>query len=255
MGFASFNLPRPPHPHLIHTPWQEERKAQLNIKKYPPTRYFIGCVLLAAISVFLEKRSHISSGGVSGLSIGIADIMHLNVGVVNLWIKGMIFSIVFLFGGKSIAFWTTVGAALTGGCMWLFAMIPVTFTWPQWLAFGLILLFSKFPIGLLVSRGYSTGGYTAVGQVLCARLHIPLRVSLAILNTISVLAMYVSHGAKSGALTAVIALTSGVATEAWATISRKWLDAPPKDCPTDEILRFSGPFAKIFRLTIGNREN
>nr|WP_272867736.1 YitT family protein [Ferroacidibacillus organovorans] len=213
-------------------------------------------MFLAAISVFLEKQSHISSGGVSGLCIGISDIMHLNVGLVNLWIKGVIFTIILIFGGRSIALWTMVGAVLTGLCMWLFEMIPLYITWPKWLAFGLILLFSKFPIGLLVSKGYSTGGYTAIGQVLCRRLRIPLRISLSMLNTISILAMFVSNGAKSGALTALIALTSGFATEAWATIARKWLDSSPLDHPKIENhLKFPSQIAKMFRLKLENHEN
>ncbi len=197
------------------------------MRTIPPIRYFIGCVLMAAISVFLEKSSHISSGGVSGLSIGIADIMHFSVGLVNLAIKAAIFCAVLLFSEKTTATWTAVGAGITGVSMWLFEMLPIDANWPNWLAFCLILLFAKLPMGLLVSKGYSTGGYTAVAQVLLQRTRIPLWLSLLFLNTLSIFAMYMAHGSMSGALSMIAGLVAGIATEVWANLSRKILDAHP----------------------------
>lgn len=193
-------------------------------KKIPPLRYFIGCVLLAAVSVFLEKRANISSGGVTGLSIGIADLLHVSMGMVNLTIKSLIFWFVFVFGEKTIAVWTLIGAGITGISMWFFEMISIDFDWSRWIAFGLILVFARLPIGLLVSKGYSTGGYTAIAQVLWHRNHIPLWMTLFCLNTISVMAMFVSHGGVSGFLTTVIALSTGIFTEMWANLSKIWLD-------------------------------
>ncbi|MCI0182205.1 MAG: YitT family protein [Acidibacillus sp.] len=192
----------------------------------PPLRYFIGCVLMAAISVFLEKSSHISSGGVSGLSIGIGDILHISTGFVNLIIKATIFCTVFIFSGKKTVIWTAIGAALTGTSMWLFEMLPIDADWPQWLAFCLILLFAKLPMGLLVSKGYSTGGYTAVAQVLLQRAHIPLWLSLLFLNMLSITAMYIAHGSISGALSLIAGIVAGIATELWAMLSSKILDSP-----------------------------
>lgn len=206
------------------------RMSQTFIPK-PPLRYFIGCILMAGISVFIEKDSHISSGGVTGLSIGIADLFHLNVGLVNLCIKIIIFVLVLIFGGKTTAFWTLIGAGLTALCMWGFALLPVDLDWPKWIAFGFILLFSKLPIGLLVSRGYSTGGFTSLGQILTNGFHLPLRTSLLCLNVLSILAMSISHGLLSGSLTAIIALTSGLTTEIWARFAKRVLDHKPAELP------------------------
>lgn len=190
----------------------------------PPLRYFAGCVLIAATSVFLEKASHISSGGISGLSIGIADTFHLSLGVVNLSLKAAIFSVVFIFGGKSTALWTIFASVMTATFMWVFEQLPVDIDWPKGLAFILILLFAKLPIGLLVSRGYSSGGFVAISQLLEHRKQIPLWASLLLFNILSILAMYSAHGTLSGIATAVIALSSGVATQTWANVTCRLLD-------------------------------
>lgn len=190
----------------------------------PPLRYFVGCILMAAISVFLERDAHISSGGVSGLSIGIADVMHISVGLANLSIKLLIFLTVLVFSGKTTALWTCVGAIMTGASMFLFERIPLDLDWPRWFAFIIILLFAKFPIGLLASRGYSTGGFTAVAQVLLLRKRIPLWLSLLLLNLLSVVVMYLAHGPISGLLTGVISVTSGVMVEVWSKVTRETLD-------------------------------
>lgn len=179
---------------------------------------------MAATSVFLEKASHISSGGISGLSIGLADNFHLSVGIVNLSLKTAIFLTVFMLGGKTTAVWTIFASVMTASFMWLFEQVPIDIEWPKGLAFILILLFAKLPIGLLVSRGYSSGGFVAIGQLLELRTPIPLWASLLLLNVLSILAMYAAHGTLSGLATAVIALSSGVATQSWANVTRRLFD-------------------------------
>ncbi len=182
---------------------------------------------MSGISVLVEKDSHISSGGVSGLSIGLSDFFHMNLVIVNFSIKTIIFLLVLTFGGQTTAFWTIVGACLTGFSMWAFSLLPIDLDWPKWMAFSFILLFSKFPIGLLVSRGYSTGGFTSLGQLLQAGLKLPLSISLFLLNALTILAMVATHGFMSGFLTAMIALSSGFTTEAWAYATKKYLDKSP----------------------------
>ncbi|PWI57138.1 YitT family protein [Sulfoacidibacillus thermotolerans] len=190
----------------------------------PPVRYFVGCLLIAAFTVFIERNAHISAGGVSGLSIGIADLLHTSVGVANFFIKSMIFGFVLAYGGKATAFWTLLGAVMTSLAMWLFEMIPVDVDWSKWSAFLLILLFSKFPIGLLISKGYSTGGYTAIAQVMHQRHRIPLWITLLSLNSLSILAMYIAQGPTAGILTTILALSAGMSTQLWSTITSKLLD-------------------------------
>lgn len=175
-------------------------------------------------SVLIEKSSHISSGGVSGLSIGIADYLHVSAGFTNLCIKALIFGVVYYFGGTLTAYWTLLGAGITGGTMWLVELTGLTLDWPQWLAFAFILVFAKLPIGLLVSRGYSIGGFTAVAQLLEHHRGIPLPWSLTFMNVLSILAMLASHGLVSGLLTAVIALSAGVATKFWSEAAKAFFD-------------------------------
>ncbi len=213
--------------YLVKTDPKSFRKKEVHPKvnlQIPPLRYFVGCILMAAISVLLERDSHISSGGVSGLSIGIADTLHMSAGIVNLCIKTFIFTLVFMYGGRLTALWTVTGAGITGLSMWAFEKLPIDLDWPKWLAFAMILLFAKFPIGLLVSKGYSTGGFTAIGQLLQVKVKVPLSMSLLILNTLPILCMLAVHGVMSGVLTATIALSAGMATETWAYLSKIVLD-------------------------------
>lgn len=179
---------------------------------------------MAAMSVLIEHGSHISSGGVGGLSIGIADSLHISVGITNLCIKVLIFVFILCFDGKVTALWTVIGAVLTGTYMLLFEHIPLDLDWPKWLSFCVILLFAKLPIGLLVSRGYSTGGFTAIAQLLWRRFHLPLWASLFVLNLSAIATMSLAHGLASGALTCVIAMSAGFMVQAWAAVISKFLD-------------------------------
>lgn len=77
---------------------------------------------------------------------------------------------------------------------------------------------------LLVSKGYSTGGYTAIAQVLWQRHLIPLWVTLTSLNTLSITMMFVAGGGISGFFTTIIALSSGAFTELCANQSKLVLD-------------------------------
>ncbi|WP_274436472.1 YitT family protein [Alicyclobacillus sp. ALC3] len=182
-------------------------------------------MLMAAVTVFVEKDSKISSGGVSGLSIGIADLFGLSVGVTNLCIKLSIFLLILLFDSKITAFWTVIGAGITGVFMVLFEHAPVDLDWPRWVAFAFILLFAKLPIALLVSKGLSTGGFTAVAQLIAHRYRTPLWVSLLLLNVLAVAVMYLAHGLVSGLLTAVASLTAGVMVQVWSDVTNRCLDA------------------------------
>lgn len=154
--------------------------------QWPPLRYFVGSVFIGIESVLVEKDAHISSGGVSGLSIGIADCVHINAGLANLCIKGMIFALVYSFGGRLAACWTLLGAAITGVTMWLTEETGFHLNWPHWVSFEFILLFAKLPIGLLVSKGYSIGGFTAVAQLMEKYLGISLSRGLICLNVLAV---------------------------------------------------------------------
>lgn len=181
--------------------------------------------------MLIEKSSHITSGGVSGLSIGIADCLHVSAAFANFCIRAMIFWLVYQFRGKLTAFWTLVGAGITGISMWIIESINVHLDWPQWFALGFILVFSKLPIGLLVSKGYSIGGFTAIAQLLEQHMGISLALSLLFMNLLSVFTMFIAHGFISGFLTALVSLSAGFATSFWSEVSKVVLDKPGSRAP------------------------
>ena len=99
--------------------------------KMPSLRFYIGCLFIAAISVFVEKQVNISSGGVSALSIGIAEWLHTSIGILNLLIKTLIFCFVYWYGGQSVALSTLIGAMITAVSMRIFELIPFALELPR----------------------------------------------------------------------------------------------------------------------------
>ncbi len=194
-------------------------------------RFYIGCFLIAANNVFVEKQAHIASGGVSALSIGLAEWLHTSIGIINLIIKIFIFCFVYCFGGQAIALSTMIGATITAVSMRFFELIPFAFNFPMWIFFLWLLIFSKLPMGLLVSKGYSTGGYTSVAQILWHRRHIPLWASLTSLNAFSITIMFVVSGSIAGILTAILSLSSGFFTEWWGKFFTSVLDQKTVSIP------------------------
>jgi uncharacterized membrane-anchored protein YitT (DUF2179 family) len=192
----------------------------------PPLRFFIGSILLAAAVVFLENAAHISSGGAAGLSIALSHVLHISIGVSNLVIKCIIFSLVFWQGGAHLGVWTIVSTLISSLSMWLFEMIPLPFVWNPWVALLCILICSCFPMALLLSKGYSTGGFSSVAQVLWSKWRVPLWLSLLVLNATSVVSMYLSFGTMSGIFTLVASFLSGFSTDFWTKLLTKWLAEP-----------------------------
>ena len=146
------------------------------------------------------------------------------MGIINLLIKILIFCFVYCFGGQAIALSTMIGAMITAISMRFFEVIPFALELPKWIIFIFLLIFSKLPMGLLVSKGYSTGGYTSAAQILWHRHHIPLWASLTSLNAFSITIMFVASGSKAGILTAILSLSSGFFTEWWGKFFTSILD-------------------------------
>lgn len=205
-----------------------KRRASTARHPLPPIRFYVGIVLYAMMVVYLEKAAHISSGGVSGLSISAAHFLHVGVWLTNAGIKFLIFASIGLFAGRRTALWTMVAAVLSALCMALFEIIPLPFVWPTWLAFVLIVTVSYFPIGLMLSKGYSTGGFTAIAQAVSDRFRIPLWATITALNTFSILAMGVAFGKVSGVLTLVATAWGGFSIHLWTRIVQNVLDRNSK---------------------------
>ncbi len=193
-------------------------------KPLPPARFFVGSVLYAAMVVYLEKAAHISSGGVSGLSISAAHFLHVGVWLTNVSIKFVLFAAIGLLAGRRTALWTMVSATISALFMSLFEALPLPFVWPTWLAFLLIVTVSYFPIGLLLSRGYSTGGFSGIAQAFQERMRIPLWATMTVLNGVSVAAMYLAFGNVSGILTLVATAWGGFSIHLWTRLVQRMLD-------------------------------
>jgi uncharacterized membrane-anchored protein YitT (DUF2179 family) len=188
---------------------------RLSMRMLPPARYFVGAVLLAVVVVDLEKASHISSGGVGGLSIALSQVFGISVGLANMLIKGVIFAVVFWGGGLHLGVWTIISTLISGVCMWMLESMPLPFVWNPWLAFVCIMMFSAAPMGLMLSKGYSTGGFSSIAQVLWTKKKVPLWMTILVLNAASIVSMYISYGVLAGMLTLVATLWSGFSTELW----------------------------------------
>ncbi len=190
----------------------------------PPLRFFVGSVLYAVMVIYIENASRISAGGVSALSISSAHLFDLPVGVMNLAIKFAIFALTAVLAGRRTAVWTMVSAVLSALCMAVFEHYPLPFVWPKWLAFLIIVTVSYLPVGLMLSKGYSTGGFTSIAQVFWQRRGIPLWMTMTALNGIAILAMGLSFGKISGVLTLVATLWGGFSIQLWTRWTTYWLD-------------------------------
>ena len=193
----------------------------------PPFRYYLGCILIGAEIVLVENASHIASGGVGGLSIAINAWIPLGVGVLNLLIKVLLFLIVWYATGRRTALWTAISALLVGGSAWAFQWLPLPFHWPLWLAFTVIVTVGYLPTGLVMSRGYSSGGFSAVAQVLVTKRHIPIWVTMSVLNALSIVLMTLAYGNLAGLLTLFATLWQGPSIEFWTRWTQRVLDGHP----------------------------
>ena len=174
--------------------------------------------------IYIENASHISAGGVSALSIGIAYLSHLPVGLMNLAIKLAIFALIAAVSGRRTAAWTMVSAVLSALCMGVFAHYPLPFVWPKWLAFLVIVTVAYLPVGLIMSKGYSTGGFSAIAQAFWQRRGIPLWVTMTLMNGVAILVMGVAFGKLSGILTLIATLWGGFSIQLWTRWTSFWLD-------------------------------
>jgi len=186
-------------------------------------RYYFGCVLCGAVIVFVEKASHISSGGIGGLSIAFNHFSHISVGVINIILKLAIFGIVALVGGRRVAMWTVVSTFLMGLSIWVFEFIPFPIIWPQWLAFLVLVTIGQSPTGLLISKGYSTGGFSSIAQVFSQSRRVPIWLTMLLLNGVVVLAMYAAFGRVSGLLTLFATIWQGFSIQLWTKWIRQWI--------------------------------
>lgn len=199
----------------------------------PPLRFFVGSVGVAAVMIFIEKAARISSGGVNGLSLAVYGLTGVSVGLSNMLLKVVLLGITLGLGRRQYAMWNVVAIVVIGTSALAFEQIPITVVWPHWLAFMILVTVAYFPAGLVLSTGYSTGGFSAVAQAVEASRGIPLWITFVILNTLSVAAMFMVFGNVSGLYSLLATMWQGPAIQLWTRwIKRLWRDPGVNNAPT-----------------------
>lgn len=194
----------------------------MSFRPWPPFRYYVACLLVAAVIVYIEKATHITAGGVGGLAIAVNGFSDLSVGVLSIAIKFILFGVVYWLGGLRTTIWTIVSALLIGAFVTIFELLPLPYTLPVWLAFVLLLTVAYFPTGLLLANGYSTGGFTSIAQVLSQKHHIPIWLTMLVGNGGIVVLMLIAFGHVSGLLTLIATLWQGTSIQLWTKLCKRW---------------------------------
>jgi uncharacterized membrane-anchored protein YitT (DUF2179 family) len=191
----------------------------------PPARYWIAILLQAVEIRFLEKASAVSSGGLTGISIGLAHLLGVPVGAVTLVARAAILLVVWRSIGQRAALGSLLAGFASSACLWACELVPFH-PLPMVLAFPLILVLSYLPSSLLLSIGYSFGGFSAVAQVL-ERLRIPVGVTIFGMNGLSLLLMTIAYGRVSGLLSLVATLLGGLGSQLWLNLFRRYPPPTP----------------------------
>lgn len=121
--------------------------------------------------------------------------------------------------------WTAVSAALGAFLIYLAELVPVQ-PLPLPIAFPMILLFSYMPSALLLSCGYSTGGFSSIALIM-ERRGISTAFTFSALNAISLLLMFLAYGRVSGLLSLAATLFAGASNWIWLTVFRRYLSRLP----------------------------
>ena len=193
--------------------------------RWPPLRFWISSLCLALELRFLEKASSISSGGASGVSLALYHWTHLPLGFWTFAVKILILVLVWRVQGSRQLLWTVVSASLGSVLIYLAELVPFQ-PLPLPLALPLILLFSYLPSALLLSCGYSSGGFSSIALILEKR-GVPTAVTFSGLNALSLLLMFLAYGRVSGLLSLIAMLFAGASNWIWLTLFRRYLRRIP----------------------------
>jgi len=203
--------------------------------RWPPIRFYVGCVLVAAVIVFVEKNARITAGGVGGLAIALYGLTGVSVGVLNILIKLVLFAFVYFIGGARTAVWTIVSTLLIGVCIILFEQWHLPYQMPAWLAFLILVTVAYFPTGILLAVGYSTGGFTSIAQIMLRKYRAPIWVTMLVFNVGVILLMAIAFGGVSGGLSLLATLWQGTAIHFWTQVCKRLFplhQSIAPDCPS-----------------------
>jgi len=195
--------------------------------RLPPLRFWISSACLACEMRFLEMASSVSSGGASGVSLALYHWTGLPLGLWSFVVKMTILVVVWRVLGRRQLLWTLVSATLGSILIYLAELVPFQ-PLPLPLAFALILIFSYMPSALLISAGYSSGGFSSIALIL-EKKGIPTAVTFSGMNALSLLLMFLAYGRISGILSLAATLFGGASNWFWLSTFRRYLPKSPAE--------------------------
>lgn len=205
---------------------RQSTTAEDGSRRIPPFRFWLSSLFLAGELRFLEKASSISSGGAAGVSLALYHWTHLPLGFWTFAVKILILLLVWRVQGGRQLLWTAVSATFGSIMIYLAEMVPFH-PLPLPIAFPMILLFSYMPSALLLSCGYSSGGFSSIALIL-EKKGLPTAATFTGLNAISLLLMFLAYGRVSGLLSLLAMLFAGASNWIWLTLFRRYLpELPP----------------------------
>ncbi len=204
---------------------RQPTNANVQALRLPPLRFWISSLCLAMELRFLEKASSISSGGASGVSLALYHWTGLPLGLWTFVVKILILVLVWRVQGNRQLLWTVVSATMSSILIYLAELVPFH-PLPLLVAFPMILLFSYLPSALLLSCGYSSGGFSSIALIL-EKKGVPTALTFSALNAISLVLMFLAYGKISGALSLAAMLFAGASNWIWLTLFRRYLPQIP----------------------------
>jgi uncharacterized membrane-anchored protein YitT (DUF2179 family) len=159
------------------------------------------------------------------VSLALYHWTHLPLGFWTFVVKILILLLVWRVQGRRQLLWTVVSATFGSLMIYLAECVPFQ-PLPLPIAFPAILLFSYMPSALLLSCGYSSGGFSSIALILEKR-GVPTAVTFTSLNAISLILMFLAYGQVSGLLSLVAMLFAGASNWIWLTLFRRYLRQGP----------------------------
>ena len=140
----------------------------------------VGSVILAVGMYFFLLIHDISAGGVSGLSLVIANLFNVNLGTTNLILNILILILGGIFISIDFVKKSILSVAVVSGVLivleYLFPNISVTNESMINVIFGP--LFCAIGLGLIFYHGGSSGGTDVIAVIINKYTHIPIHISL-----------------------------------------------------------------------------
>ncbi|MDO5726035.1 MAG: YitT family protein [Tissierellia bacterium] len=173
----------------------------------------IGIVLVSCGMYFFFLPWNLAAGGVTGLSVVIADWVPIGVGPIMLIINIVLFGLAFLFLGRDFGARTVYSSFAISFFVWVLERIfpnPTSLTGDIMLEliFGIVL--SGVGIGIVFNQNASTGGTDIVGKLLNKYIGIDFGQGVQICDFLITLLAAYNFGIKIGLYSLFGVLINGI---------------------------------------------